>query len=50
MNLNIIRFIEFKLFKNSVIIIKIMIKLIINYVDYRCIQFMDMIVDNLINI
>lgn len=41
MNLNIIRFIEFKLFKNSVIIIKIMIKLIINYVDYRCIQFMD---------
>lgn len=47
MNLNIIRSIELKLFKNSVITTKTMTKL--NHVDYRRTQFMDMTADNLTN-
>lgn len=46
MNLNIIRSIELKLFKNSVITTKTMTKLTINHVDYRRTQFMDMTADN----
>lgn len=49
MNSNIIRSIELKLFKNSVITTKTMTKLTINHVDYRRTQFMDMTADNLTN-